>query len=116
MDATDTVSAVETVKVTSKVGHKVYLVIKRFMDILFSLIGLIFLLPVALIVKIVYMCNKDFHPIFFKQQRIGKNGKLEHNYPGRTAGKHAVHTLLAAAGRYDGTVCLQLSRTDALGL
>ena len=75
MDATDTVSTVSTVKVSSKIGHRVYLVIKRFMDILFSIIGLIFILPIALVVKISYMCSKDFHPIFFKQQRIGKNGK-----------------------------------------
>ena len=84
MDATDTVATVETTKVTYKVGHKIYLVIKRFMDILFSLIGLIFLLPIALVVKLVYMCNKDFHPIFFKQQRIGKNGKFFNFYKFRS--------------------------------
>ena len=84
MDATDTVTAVDATKISSKVGHKVYLFIKRFMDILFSLIGLIFLLPIALVVKISYMCSKDFHPIFFKQQRIGKNGKLFNFYKFRS--------------------------------
>lgn len=84
MDATDTVTAVDATKISSKVGHKVYLFIKRFMDILFSIIGLIFLLPIALIVKIIYMCNKDFHPIFFKQKRIGKNGKLFNFYKFRS--------------------------------
>lgn len=84
MDATDTVSTVSTVKVSSKIGHRVYLVIKRFMDILFSIIGLIFILPIALVVKISYMCSKDFHPIFFKQQRIGKNGKLFNFYKFRS--------------------------------
>ena len=84
MDATEKVTAVDATKISSKVGHKVYLFIKRFMDILFSIIGLIFLLPIALIVKIIYMCNKDFHPIFFKQQRIGKNGKLFNFYKFRS--------------------------------
>lgn len=59
--------------------HKVnimYLGIKRFFDIIFSLIGCIFLLPIALVVKISYMLSKDFDPIFFSQERIGKNGKL----------------------------------------
>ena len=84
MDATDTVAAVGTAKVTSKIKHKIYLVIKRFMDILFSIFGLIFLLPIALVVKISYMCSKDFHPIFFKQQRIGKNGKLFNFYKFRS--------------------------------
>lgn len=60
-------------------SHKVnimYLCIKRLFDIIFSLVGCIFLLPIALVVKISYIINKDFNPIFFSQERIGKNGKL----------------------------------------
>ena len=53
-----------------------YLTIKRIFDILISVIGLIFLIPLAILVKIVYMCTGDFHSIFFVQERIGKNGKL----------------------------------------
>ena len=52
-----------------------YLVIKRLFDIIVSTIGLIFLLPVMLIVKISYVMSGDFHSIFFVQNRIGKNGK-----------------------------------------
>ena len=84
MDMTDTLNTVDSSKVSSKVGHKVYMGVKRFMDIFFSIIGLIFLLPIALVVKISYMCSKDFHPIFFKQQRIGKNGKLFNFYKFRS--------------------------------
>lgn len=83
MDITETVATVDK-KISSRVGHKIYLIIKRTMDIFFSLIGLIFLLPIAIIVKIIYMCNKDFHPIFFKQKRIGKNGKLFNFYKFRS--------------------------------
>lgn len=57
-------------------SHLLYFVIKRLFDIVFSLIGCLFLLPIALIVKISYMCSKDFEPIFFTQDRIGKDGKL----------------------------------------
>ena len=52
------------------------LFLKRVFDIVCSFIGCLFLLPVALIVKISYVLNKDYDSIFFKQQRIGKNGKL----------------------------------------
>ncbi len=68
-------------------SHKVnilYLGIKRIFDIVFSLVGCIFLLPIALVVKVVYMLNKDFHPIFLKQDRIGKNGKLFRFYKFRS--------------------------------
>lgn len=60
-------------------AHKVnimYLGIKRLFDIIFSLVGCLFLLPIALVVKISYILHKDFNPIFFSQERIGKNGKL----------------------------------------
>lgn len=49
--------------------------IKRLFDIICSLIGCLFLLPIALVVKISYILNKDFEPIFFTQNRIGLHGK-----------------------------------------
>ncbi|MBO4601341.1 MAG: sugar transferase [Bacilli bacterium] len=52
-----------------------YLIIKRFLDIIFGIIGLIFLVPITIIIKIVYVCTGDFHSVFLKQKRIGKNGK-----------------------------------------
>ena len=58
-----------------KIKRIIYLTLKRTFDILVSLIGLIFLLPVALVVKIAYMLTGDFKSIFFSQKRIGKNGK-----------------------------------------
>ena len=84
MNVTDTVTSVEVTKVNVKAGHKLYLVTKRFFDIFLSLIGVIFLLPVAVIIKIIYMCTGDFKSIFFKQQRLGKNGKLFNFYKFRS--------------------------------
>ena len=45
--------------------YYIYLTIKRIFDILIALIGLFFLLPVALIVKLSYMFTGDFKSIFF---------------------------------------------------
>ena len=52
-----------------------YQVIKRTFDIICGLIGVLILIPISIIIKIIYICNKDFSPIFFTQNRIGKNGK-----------------------------------------
>lgn len=52
-----------------------YKAIKRLFDILVSLIGVIFMLPIIIIVKISYVCTGDFNSIFFTQNRIGKHGK-----------------------------------------
>lgn len=64
--------------VVTKVGHKhiFYPYIKGLFDLIIGLIGMIFLIPIALIVKIVSMLNGDFGKIFYTQERIGKNGKI----------------------------------------
>lgn len=56
-------------------NYTMYSFIKRMLDILFSLIGLIFLLPVSLLVWLAYLCSGDFHCIIYTQTRIGKNGR-----------------------------------------
>ena len=54
------------------VGGKI---VKRLFDILFSLVGIVFLVPLTVIIKIAYICTGDFHSIFLFQTRIKKNGK-----------------------------------------
>ena len=77
MDNVASLDAVETnSNIKYKVKHKIYLVIKRIFDIICAFIGCLFLLPVAIVVKISYVLNKDYDSIFFTQERIGKNGKL----------------------------------------
>lgn len=61
-----------------------YLVIKRFFDILIGLIGIIFMIPLAFIIKAVSIINRDYNSIFFSQERIGKDGKLFTLYKFRT--------------------------------
>lgn len=52
-----------------------YFVIKKIFDIFMGLIGLVFLIPLTLIVFLLNTFSGDFGPVFYKQKRIGKNGK-----------------------------------------
>ena len=52
-----------------------YRFFKRLFDIIFGLIGLVFLIPITVIVKVAYMCTGDFHRIFYTQERVGYKGK-----------------------------------------
>ena len=60
---------------TKSISMFMYKAIKRLFDIIVSLIGAIFLIPITIIVKLISICTGDFHSIFFSQSRIGKNGK-----------------------------------------
>lgn len=53
----------------------IYACVKRLSDIIISLVGLVFLIPLTFIIKLVYICTGDFHSVFYTQERIGKNGK-----------------------------------------
>ena len=65
----------EAVAVSINIKEIAYLAIKRIIDIVAGLVGLIVLIPISLIIKIVSMCNGDFGKIMFTQMRIGKDGK-----------------------------------------
>lgn len=52
-----------------------YLYIKRFLDIILSLVGIVFVLPIAILVKISFLVMGDTDSIFFRHERIGKDGK-----------------------------------------
>lgn len=56
-------------------GQLLYLGIKRFMDILCGLLGTILLIPITLVVKLVYLLTGDKAKIFYRQRRVGQNGK-----------------------------------------
>ena len=53
-----------------------YLFVKRLLDIILGLIGIIILIPMCLIIKIIFICTGDFHSIFYFQKRVGKKGKI----------------------------------------
>ena len=54
---------------------KMYFGVKRFFDIILSLLGLIILSPILLITAIAIKIESK-GPVIFKQERIGKNGKV----------------------------------------
>lgn len=60
----------------SKLNHKnMYRIIKRILDILGSLFGLLFLSPLFLIVALLMKREEPHGPIFFSQMRVGKDEK-----------------------------------------
>lgn len=62
----------------------IYLFIKRTVDIICGIIGLLILIPMSILIKIVSVLNGDFGSIFFTQSRIGINGKEFKFYKYRT--------------------------------
>lgn len=51
-----------------------YIYIKRIFDFFSGIIGMIILIPVAVIIKLIYISVGDGDKILFKQTRIGKDG------------------------------------------
>lgn len=49
--------------------------LKRFIDIIGSIVGIILLIPLSIGIKIANIKAKDYGTLFYKQKRIGKNGK-----------------------------------------
>lgn len=64
-------------------------VIKRIFDIFIGLIGAIILLPMSIIIAIAKIIAKDGTPLFYKQKRVGKNGKFFYIYKFRTMVENA---------------------------
>lgn len=52
-----------------------YIYIKRLFDIIVALLSLLLFVPISILVKISFLSLKDKGGIFFKQERIGKDGK-----------------------------------------
>lgn len=65
-------------------GQLLYLPIKRVMDIAFGAVGCVFLAPILGVVKLCYISTGDFHPILYKQERIGQRGNPFNLYKVRT--------------------------------
>ncbi len=87
----NTEAAEDVVLVKSNVTLKkkpVYDFLKRFTDILISVIALTFGLPFFIIIALVIMID-DFGNPFFMQERIGKDGKAFNMFKFRTMFMHA---------------------------
>lgn len=61
-----------------------YLLIKRFLDVVISIIGIAVLFPLFLLVVLMIKVEDPGGEIFFRQQRVGKDGKLFNMYKFRS--------------------------------
>ena len=75
MNETVLQETLEPKTITASLTRRIYFIIKRLFDIFTSLIGILFLLPISLVIKICALLTGDTSPILFTQNRIGKNGK-----------------------------------------
>ena len=67
-----------------KVRRTLYLTVKTVFDYVFSFIAAIFLIPLILFVKIIYLATGDKEPILYAQKRNSKNGRIFNLYKFRT--------------------------------
>ena len=67
-----------------KLRKYLYKAFKRSLDILAGLVGCMILIPLTIIVKLAALKNGDHDSIFFKQARVGKNGKHFNMYKFRS--------------------------------
>ena len=56
-------------------GQMLYLAIKRVIDIICGILGLIVLVPITILVKLANLISGDRARIFYRQVRVGQNGK-----------------------------------------
>ena len=66
-----------------------YLIVKRAVDIIGGIVGIVLLLPITLIVKIICLFSGDTGRIFYRQKRVGQNGKEIKIWKYRTMVKNA---------------------------
>lgn len=53
-----------------------YKYIKRLFDIIIVLFSFVLFIPISILVKVSFLCLGDTGGIFFKQKRVGKNGRF----------------------------------------
>lgn len=69
--------------------------VKRIIEIFISIIGIILLIPLSIVAFFQNLKNHDNGPIFYVQDRIGKNGKIFKMYKFRTMVNNADEILAA---------------------
>lgn len=78
------VKAIRINKKENRLLNKFNLFVKRLIDIIGAIVGLIILIPITIIIAIVNFINKENGPLFYTHLRIGKNGKYFKMYKFRT--------------------------------
>ena len=79
------ISNVSTQKIKDVlVEKKFYKIIKRIIDVIGSIVGIVILVPLIIGISIAKIVLKDKGPIVYTQNRIGKNGKIFKMYKFRS--------------------------------
>ena len=85
---------IKPIIVVTKKQNIIYRFIKRAIDILAGLVGVILLIPLMIVVEIIRIAKKENQgPLFYEQLRIGKNGKQFRMYKFRSMCMNADETL-----------------------
>ncbi|MBC2322087.1 sugar transferase [Listeria booriae] len=74
----------KTVVKSTETTTKIYPLVKRSMDVLGASVGLLLLSPLFILLFMMIKCSDLRAPVFFKQERIGKNGTRFMMYKFRT--------------------------------
>lgn len=80
----DKITPVNTTIDDKKVKAVIEKVIKRIIDIVSGLVGTIALIPLSIIIYMANLLSKDKGPLFYCQERIGKDGKIFKMYKYRS--------------------------------
>ena len=74
--ANETITMQPNLKEKTEVKHIIYRLVKRLIDIIGGLVGIILLVPITLCVYLARkILKEDDGPLFYEQLRYGKNGK-----------------------------------------
>ena len=87
-------------------SHRCYWVLRRAQDIVFSLLALILLAPLALLISLAIVLDSPGDGAIFRQRRVGRDGKLFWLYKFRTMCPDAEEQLneLLSQNQMDGPV------------
>ena len=87
-------------------SHRRYWVLRRAQDIVFSLLALILLAPLALLISLAIVLDSPGDGAIFRQRRVGRDGKLFWLYKFRTMCPNAEEQLneLLSQNQMDGPV------------
>ena len=101
----DHLSGVPLLTLSTTPDRDLELLMKRMFDIVASFFGLLVLSPVYVVAAILVKCTSK-GPIFFKQKRLGMNGRIFHFYKFRTMVENAeeLKSSLESQNEMDGPV------------
>ena len=85
---------IKPIIIVTKKQNIAYKFVKRLVDIVAGIVGIILLIPLTIIVELIRVIKKENQgPLFYEQLRIGKNGKQSRMYKFRSMCMNADETL-----------------------